>query len=1069
MAATADGRVLKRAIQGTIQDKFLVGYQGWFTCGGDGPPIGPGHHGWLHWVNQPLPPPSSGRPNTDLWPDTSEYSPSELYDVAGLTHRDGTPARVFSSRDARTVRRHFKWMAIHGVDGAFLQRFVGEVDPAPEGNRDGAGTRGLRDEIGRRVREAAEAEGRVWAVMYDVSGVPEADLERILTLDLAHLINEERIFDSPAYLRDHGRPVLGIWGLGMSDSPVSHHSARRILQAMRSIAGQLYIFAGVPSHWRSPGQGDAHGDPGWSDLWLGKDGMVDALSPWSVGRYSTVEEVDRWAEERWGGDGDLISRHNERSEGRKVDYAPVVLPGGSGFNLSEGKWAFNGIKRQGGKFLWSQIFHAKRTKGVRVMYGAMWDEYDEGTAFLPVIEHKRLLPEHDRWPFLSLDEDGYDLPSDWYMRIAGFAAEGLRSERRVFDSFPSKELQDYWSSRPRYEEQATPSAASGSSSAETRETLTPAEIAAQEQFEAWSAEQRRKEAETQEMPPPAYTLVDEQEGSSVPPVMASPPAAAAPVVQPAATPVSASTPQQSSGPATSASPSPQLNYNSRPGIDAAVNDLASDFRRQRIDSQPPLHPNQAAAATGRHGSFQGAVTNPGANQAAIERPPLHPTHPQAGRVNSTGSVQPSSTPPAASYQQPQSASTYTPAPGGYPGPHQPASNSYQSPASSQMQYQQPGSASSYAPPSGSPGAQFGAAPSSYAQGSSTPRPQQATGTSSYGYTPSSPSHSGYRPPSGPPPASGSYAPPSPVTQARPQTTLPGQIYQSNQVPTPAPRPASARPAPGPGPVTGHGRPGSHSPSHGYPGPRPNSAMSHQTSAYPGQHKHNGSPTLHPGQSGRPTTPNYPAPHGRPASHSHPAPHAPHGQPSYPAPHAPPATPSHPAPHGQPATPSYPAPPAPPAPPAIPAFPASVGPPPSPQPSFPWANQGAAWPPFPAYDQSRYPPFPGSDSGSGYFGQPAFPNPGSGYSPPQPDPYYQGQGQWAPPPLPQRPGTAFPTPSPGSGPGFPTPGGTSASSTGMLGFMASPMERLVGRRTREQIEDTVDSLAHSSSKLLNKFR
>jgi hypothetical protein len=68
------------------------------------------------------------------------------------------------------------------------------------------------------------------------------------------------------------------------------------------------------------------------------------------------------------------------------------------------------------------------------MYGAMWDEcvffilifslvflflrrYDEGTAFMPVVETKRLLPESDKFPFMALDEDGYDLPSDWSVTI----------------------------------------------------------------------------------------------------------------------------------------------------------------------------------------------------------------------------------------------------------------------------------------------------------------------------------------------------------------------------------------------------------------------------------------------------------------------------------------------------------------------------------------------------------------------------------------------------------------------------------------------------------------------------
>lgn len=46
-------------------------------------------------------------------------------------------------------------------------------------------------------------------------------------------------------------------------------------------------------------------------------------------------EVEAWAEERWAGDAEMVSRHNGALEsgmtqrGRKVDYVPVVLPGGS--------------------------------------------------------------------------------------------------------------------------------------------------------------------------------------------------------------------------------------------------------------------------------------------------------------------------------------------------------------------------------------------------------------------------------------------------------------------------------------------------------------------------------------------------------------------------------------------------------------------------------------------------------------------------------------------------------------------------------------------------------------------
>ena len=157
--AVAQGKVLKRADPSTIQDKFLVGYQGWFTCAGDGKPVGPGHHGWLHWFNYPIP--AGGRPNIDIWPDISECSPSELYTAPGLTYPNGEQAFLFSSRHRKTVTRHFHWMAMHGVDGAFLQRFVGETDI----DNGASGIRSIRDEVGDRVREAAEAEGRVFAIM----------------------------------------------------------------------------------------------------------------------------------------------------------------------------------------------------------------------------------------------------------------------------------------------------------------------------------------------------------------------------------------------------------------------------------------------------------------------------------------------------------------------------------------------------------------------------------------------------------------------------------------------------------------------------------------------------------------------------------------------------------------------------------------------------------------------------------------------------------------------------------------------------------------------------------------
>src|SRR5260370_870306 len=65
-----------------------------------------------------------------MWPDLSEFSPEEKYPAPGFRHRDGQPAFLFSSADARTVERHFDWMTKYGIDGVLVQRFVAGVqDP----------------------------------------------------------------------------------------------------------------------------------------------------------------------------------------------------------------------------------------------------------------------------------------------------------------------------------------------------------------------------------------------------------------------------------------------------------------------------------------------------------------------------------------------------------------------------------------------------------------------------------------------------------------------------------------------------------------------------------------------------------------------------------------------------------------------------------------------------------------------------------------------------------------------------------------------------------------------------
>ena len=91
-------------------------------CPGDGRPLGR----WNHWFfsNQP----DAAHTHFDLLSDVSELAPDELF--PGNLHRaDGSTVQLYSSQNAKTVDRRFRWMADYNINGAVLQRFVAAIDP----------------------------------------------------------------------------------------------------------------------------------------------------------------------------------------------------------------------------------------------------------------------------------------------------------------------------------------------------------------------------------------------------------------------------------------------------------------------------------------------------------------------------------------------------------------------------------------------------------------------------------------------------------------------------------------------------------------------------------------------------------------------------------------------------------------------------------------------------------------------------------------------------------------------------------------------------------------------------
>jgi len=181
-----------------------MGYQGWFNCPGDGSQV----NGYFHWFKNNIPDAAHFR--VDMWPDTSEL-PADERCATKLRYADGQPAYLYSAYNATTVRRHFEWMSQYGVDGVFVQRFGSELaDPAHFDTR---------NVVTQNARAGAEDYGRVFAIMYDTSGMDSATFVDRLEADWKYLVDVLQVTDSPAYLHHNGKPVVAIWGLGFTEHP----------------------------------------------------------------------------------------------------------------------------------------------------------------------------------------------------------------------------------------------------------------------------------------------------------------------------------------------------------------------------------------------------------------------------------------------------------------------------------------------------------------------------------------------------------------------------------------------------------------------------------------------------------------------------------------------------------------------------------------------------------------------------------------------------------------------------------------------------------------------------------
>ena len=386
----------------TLDKKVLFGYQGWYLCPGDGSDLSR----WEAWMKHG-PEPVAENIGIDHWPDMSELSPEERF-ATEMTLPDGSPAELFSSYIRKTMVRHFKWMEDYNLDGVFVQKNAS----LPEDLKHTWFCR--KNKKLQNVRAGAEAHGRVFAIESGLN-LSEHTLEDFKN-DWIFLVDVLKITESPNYLHHKGKPVLAFqivsrWAVAACDSLITW------LQEEADPKYQATVQGGVQEGWHTEGE-----ERWWYTVYR----SFDVLHPWFM-PYN-YEQADCYKY-------DYLLPGIAEASAAEVEYMPVIRPGFSVFNGNQRLYDYklNISPRLGGKFFWLQAYNAI-SAGADMIYIAMFDELNEGTPMLKMAATSADLPVGVT--LLTLDTDGYAVPGDWYLRLAGELGRMLRGEIPLSPEMP---------------------------------------------------------------------------------------------------------------------------------------------------------------------------------------------------------------------------------------------------------------------------------------------------------------------------------------------------------------------------------------------------------------------------------------------------------------------------------------------------------------------------------------------------------------------------------------------------------------------------------------------------------
>jgi hypothetical protein len=253
--------------------------------------------------------------------------------------------------------------------------------------------------------------------MYDLSGLGAGGTQKVIDdwkflVDTMHIGKDS---NDQGYMFHNGKPVVSLWGFGFGRAYEGQESYE-LMDFFQNdpVYGCCTIMLGVNNDWRTSIE--------QRTLLL-----VDIISPWTVGRYDNGNCIS-WITSNGVSEKAWCDTNNK-------EYLPVIWPGFSWHNLQQNP-NFNQYPRYGGQYLWNQLYANLANVGANMIYVAMFDEVDEGTAIFKISNNPPRPGGVDM--FVTYNMDGFSLPSDEYLWLVGQATRALRGEIPVTQTRPSR-------------------------------------------------------------------------------------------------------------------------------------------------------------------------------------------------------------------------------------------------------------------------------------------------------------------------------------------------------------------------------------------------------------------------------------------------------------------------------------------------------------------------------------------------------------------------------------------------------------------------------------------------------